>query len=241
MMSIGAIPYLKKSWIAKSKTIHESCTSQSNTTPKAECWIVRTTWVMSFGFLIQDFLRYGIGIPIWYSNKRILMIKGKKWPKHSIRIKKTIISSLGLINTKRLFWIDQYDMFNSLNKSWYHKIRYGILLLIILEWGNPMTWKVLDWKIQYDLTSGKTIQYEAVGRVLDCSPQVRSLGFSIQQFFSLWIGIPTLYGNKLARNIISRVALKNLAQQICYHHVGMFNIRCLLFTAMLLSILYFFV
>ena len=84
-----------------------------------------------------------------------------------------------------------------------------------------MTWKVLDWKIQYDLTSGKTIQYEAVGRVLDCSPQVRSLGFSIQQFFSLWIGIPTLYGNKLARNIFRRFVLKNLAQQICYHHVGM--------------------
>ena len=40
---IGAIPYLKKSRIAKSKTIHESCTSQSNTTPKAECWIVPTT------------------------------------------------------------------------------------------------------------------------------------------------------------------------------------------------------
>ena len=62
--------------------------------------------------------------------------------------KKTIISSLGLINIKRLFWIDQYDMPNSLNKSWYHKIRYGILLLIILEWkilslmeglGNPFT------------------------------------------------------------------------------------------------------
>ena len=74
----GAIPYLKKSWIAKSKTIHESCTSQSNTTPKAECWIVRTTWVMSFGFLIQDFLRYGIGIPIWCSNKRIFTSRRQK-------------------------------------------------------------------------------------------------------------------------------------------------------------------
>ena len=89
--------------------------------------------------------------------------------------------------------------------------------------GQSNDLKVLDWKIQYDLTSGKTIQYEAVGRVLDCSPQVRSLGFSIQQFFSLWIGIPTLYGNKLARNIISCAVLKNLAQQICYHHVGMTN------------------
>jgi len=43
---------------------------------------------MSFGFLIQDFLRYGIGIPICYNNKRILMIKDKKWPKYSIRVDK---------------------------------------------------------------------------------------------------------------------------------------------------------
>ena len=74
----GAIPYLKKSWIAKSKTIHESCTGQSNTTPMAECWIVLTTWVMSFGFLIQDSLRYGIGIP---NGTVIKGFEKKKWRK----------------------------------------------------------------------------------------------------------------------------------------------------------------
>ena len=34
--------------------------------------------------------------------------------------------------------------------------------------GNPMTSKMVDWKIQTDHTCVKTIQYDAVGGVLDC-------------------------------------------------------------------------
>ena len=33
--------------------------------------------------------------------------------------------------------------------------------------GNPMTSKMVDWKIQNDLTSVKAIQYDAMGGVLD--------------------------------------------------------------------------
>ena len=36
----------------------------------------------------------------------------------------------------------------------------------------------------------KTIQFNAVGRVLDCFYTTRRLGFSIQHFSSLWINIP---------------------------------------------------
>lgn len=43
LVGIGAIPYFKKSWIAKFETNHESCMVQSNMTLKAECWIVQTT------------------------------------------------------------------------------------------------------------------------------------------------------------------------------------------------------
>ena len=135
----GAIPYLKKSWIAKSKTIHESCTGQSNTTPKAECWIVRTTWVMSFGFLIQDFLRYGIGIPIWYSNKRFWKEKMEKTDQNAaMKQLKLIFGSIRLLNTQWLFGIGQYGMIFSWSVCRDHKIRNGILLLSILEWGNPI-------------------------------------------------------------------------------------------------------
>ena len=35
------------------------------------------------------------------------------------------------------------------------------------DWGNPMTWEVLDHKIQNDLTRDWTIQYDAEGGVLD--------------------------------------------------------------------------
>ena len=34
--------------------------------------------------------------------------------------------------------------------------------------GNPMTSKMVDWKIQTDLTSVKAIQYDAVAEFLDC-------------------------------------------------------------------------
>ena len=34
--------------------------------------------------------------------------------------------------------------------------------------GNPMSSKIVNWKIQTDLTHVKTIQYDAVGKVLDC-------------------------------------------------------------------------
>ena len=37
-----------------------------------------------------------------------------------------------------------------------------------LDCGNPMTSKKVDWKIQTDLTLIKTIQYDAIGKVLDC-------------------------------------------------------------------------
>lgn len=41
---------------------------QSNTTPKAEFWIVKAQ-VKSFRFVIQDFLSHGLIIPIGSSNK----------------------------------------------------------------------------------------------------------------------------------------------------------------------------
>ena len=34
--------------------------------------------------------------------------------------------------------------------------------------GNPMTSKMVDWKIQTDLTSVIAIQYDAVAEFLDC-------------------------------------------------------------------------
>ena len=39
---------------------------------------------------------------------------------------------------------------------------------IFEECGNPMTSKIVDWKIQTNLTHVKTIQYDAVGGILDC-------------------------------------------------------------------------
>ena len=33
--------------------------------------------------------------------------------------------------------------------------------------GNPMTSKMVDWKMQTDLTSIKSMQYAALGKVLD--------------------------------------------------------------------------
>ena len=39
---------------------------------------------------------------------------------------------------------------------------------ILIDWSNPMTSNMLDRKIQSDLTRVKTIQYDAVGGVLDC-------------------------------------------------------------------------
>jgi hypothetical protein len=41
---------------------------QSNTTPKAEFWIVNLKLGVS-GFVTKDFLSHGISIPIWPSNK----------------------------------------------------------------------------------------------------------------------------------------------------------------------------
>ena len=38
----------------------------------------------------------------------------------------------------------------------------------VLDCSNPRTSKMLDGKIQTDLTHVKTIQYDTVGRVLDC-------------------------------------------------------------------------
>ena len=42
------------------------------------------------------------------------------------------------------------------------------LYFIEPDCGNPVTSKMVDWKIQTDLTRVKTIQYDAIGGVLDC-------------------------------------------------------------------------
>ena len=40
---------------------------------------------------------------------------------------------------------------------------------IFIDWSNPMNSNMLDRKIQPDLTHVKTIQYDAIGGVLDWS------------------------------------------------------------------------
>ena len=79
--------------------------------------------------------------------------------------------------------------------------------------------KMLDWKIQLDLTHVKTIQYDAVGRVLDCfyTRSTRRLGFSIQHILSLWINIPILYCDKQSGEIKRCARLDNLSQQVYYY------------------------
>ena len=54
---------------------------------------------------------------------------------------------------------------------------------IVPDWGNPMTWKVLDHKIQNDLTKDWTIQHDAEGSV---KTQVKGFGIVIQDFFMSW-------------------------------------------------------
>ena len=67
---------------------------------------------------------------------------------------------------------------------------------IILQWGNPMTSKMLDWKIQPNLTPVKTIKHDAVGRVLDCFLHKRGgLDFESNVFWAF--GLTFQHGKKI--------------------------------------------
>jgi hypothetical protein len=49
------------------------------------------------------------------------------------------------------------------------EVRFQRLFFWFMDCGNPITSKIMmDWKIQTDLTRVTTIQYDAVGKVLDC-------------------------------------------------------------------------
>ncbi len=58
---------------------------------------------------------------------------------------------------------------------------FNSCIFVNIYCGNPMTSKLVDWKIHTDLTRVKTIQYDAVGGVLDC----------VYTSEEAWIFIPT--------------------------------------------------
>ena len=58
----------------------------------------------------------------------------------------------------------------------------------ILDWENPIIPKMLDWKIQTAKTSVKIIQYDTIGRVLDCfnTSEEGGLDFQSKIFGVFW-------------------------------------------------------
>ena len=46
-----------------------------------------------------------------------------------------------------------------------HLSKRGFYIKIRVDCGNPMTSKMVDWKIQTNLTRVKSIQYDAVGEL----------------------------------------------------------------------------